>query len=605
MPRTKYRPEVDGFAFTNTWTWEPTDIATITGIVTGALGAVEAFLSPLIAIVEAPVFAAELAVPFIGPWLVEKTIEAENNAIIKGIVDAIAVGNYGLCGGMAFSSLDYWHKGWVVPRGNGKDDQPQDGTPLGTALREYIWNRLLQSVKDNIWTFLGWMAILHFDPSGGGILRDKTKEQLVTLRSMINSGTQVTVGLIGTTWNPLDNHQILIYGFEDHLDNTTTLFAYDNNFPGVETTITLDFSQSTLVAVESDFQADRGPLRGLFCTTYTPSTPPRADVLSNGLTITPAVTGAGKPVKVAMTATNIGFHDSPAFQLVVAGDIGAPIMDATPTSIPAGGSRSLSGELSFAGPGSHKIATVVTFPPFGGMTLTRFLPPQTSADNPVGSVVIVGARDIEPITDTVCEVVNVMGGKAWYRVNVSDMGTGLKFQWTVSGATMLTAATASQVQLQLPAQAGVNYTIGVTVTRPDGGTSSGSETFQTLTTFGAALSHMICEITHVLTQAPFQTNPGDPGPDQGNIVVDPEQVAALGVAVQGLSSAVTAAAASMVNGGQLVISVMPRTNVANIANVATPIATVANRPTIATPIATVANRPTIATPAAAETLTAR
>ena len=592
MPRTKYRPEVDGFAFTNNWTWEPTDVATITGIVTDALGAVEAFLSPLIAIVEAPVFAAELAVPFIGPWLVAKTIEAENNAIIKGIVDAIAVGDYGLCGGMAFSSLDYWHKGWVVPRGNGKGDQPQDGTPLGTELREYIWNRLLQSVKDYIWTFLGWMAILHFDPSGGGILRDKTEEQLVTLRSVIKSSTPVTVGLIGTTWNPLDNHQILIYGFEDHLDNTTTLFAYDNNLPGVETTITLDFSQSTLVAVESDFQAKRGPLRGLFCTTYTPSTPPRADVLSNGLTITPAVTGAGKPVKVAMTAANIGFHDSPAFQLIVAGDTGAPIMDATPTSIPAGGSRSLSGELSFTSPGSHKIATVVTFPPFGGMTLTRFLPPQTLADNPNGSVVIVGARDIEPVTDTDCEVVNVMGGKAWYSVNVSDMGTGLKFQWTASGATMLTAATASQVQLQLPSQAGVNFTIGVTVTRPDGGTSSGSETFQTLSTFGAALSHMICEITHVLTQTPFKTNPGDPGPDQGNIVVDPEQVAALGVAVQGLSSAVTAAAASMVNGGRLVISVMPRTNVANIANVTTP-------------IATVVNRPTIATPAALETLTAR
>ena len=136
MPRTQYRPEVDGFAFTNTWTWEPTDIATLTGIVTGALGAVEVALAPLIAVVEAPVFAAELAVPFIGPWLVYKTIQAENNAIINAIVGAIDVGTYGLCGGMAFSSLDYWHKGWVVPRGNGQNDQPQDGTPLGTALRE-------------------------------------------------------------------------------------------------------------------------------------------------------------------------------------------------------------------------------------------------------------------------------------------------------------------------------------------------------------------------------------------------------------------------------------------------------------------------------------
>lgn len=305
--RTKYRPEVDGFAFANNWTFEPTDIATITGIVTDALGAVEIALAPLIAVVEAPVFAAELAVPFIGPWLVEKTIEAENNAIINGIVGAITVGNYGLCGGMAFSSLDYWHKGWVVPRGNGKDDQPQDGTPLGTALREYIWARLLQSVKDNIWTFLEWMAILHFDVvAGGASLRDKTKAQLVTLRSIINGGTPVTVGLIGTTWNPMSNHQILIYGFEDNFDGTTTLFAYDNNFPSVETTIKLNFSGATLEADESDPNPDRGPLRGLFCTTYTPSTPPLADVVSKGLTISPTVTGAGKPVKVAMTASNIG-----------------------------------------------------------------------------------------------------------------------------------------------------------------------------------------------------------------------------------------------------------------------------------------------------------
>jgi hypothetical protein len=566
MPRTKYRPEVDGYAFTNTWTWEATDIATITGIVTDALGAVEVALAPLIAIAEAPVFAAELAVPFIGPWLVAKTIEAENKAIINGIVGAITVGTYGLCGGMAFSSLDYWHKSWVVPRGNGPKDQPQDGTPQGTALREYIWNRLLQSVKDNIWTFLEWMAILHFGGADGGAeLRDKTKAQLVTLRGVINGGTPVTVGLIGTTWNPLDNHQILIYGFEDNPDGSTTLFAYDNNFPGVETIIKLHFNGPTLLADESDASPDRGPLRGLFCTTYTPSTPPLADVLSHGLTVSPSVTGVGKPVKVAMTAANIGFHNSPSFQLVVAGDSGAPVMDPAAASIPAGGNRSLSGELSFNKLGNHKIATVVQFPPFGGMTLSRFLPAQTSAENPDGSVVIVGERQINPVTDTVCEVVNVMGGKAWYTVDISDMGTGLKFQWTVTGATLLSSATEQSVQVQLPAQAGVNYTLGVTVTRPDGGTASGSETFKTLTTLGAGLAHAICEIGHILTQQPFQVPAGDPGPDGMVTVVDPEEIAALATAAQGLTAAVNAAAAA---GGRLVISVPSSTNVGNIAGIA-------------------------------------
>ena len=589
MPRTKYRPEVDGFAFTNSWTWEPTDIATITGIVTDALGIVETALAPLIAVVEAPVFAAELAVPFIGPWLVYKTIQAENNAIINGIVGALTVGTYGLCGGMAFSSLDYWHKGWVVPRGNGPNDQPQDGTPLGTALREYIWTRLLDSVKANIGTFLGWMAILHFDPSGGSNLRDKTKAQLVTLRSIINSGTPVTVGLIGTTWNPLDNHQILIYGFQDNPNGTTTLFAYDNNFPGVETTITLDFSGTNLEAVESDASTARGPLRGLFCTTYTPSTPPLADVLSKGLTVSPAVTGAGKPVKVSMTASNVGFHNSPAFELVIAGDTGPPITEATPTSILLGGSRSLAGSLSFETLGSHQIATVATFPPFGGMTLTRFLPPQTSADSPDGSVVIVGAREIDAITDATCEIVNVVGNKAWYTVATTDMGTGLTFQWTVTGATILQGAATQQLQVQLPAQAGVNYTLNVTVTRPDGGTSSGSATFQTLTSFAAALAHEICEISHVLTQQPFTNPPGDPGPDQG-IIVNPEQIAALAAAAQTLSTAANAAVAAVRAGSQLVLTAPAAAvmrNVTGVNVVATPVATA---PVAAAGIATTAAR---------------
>ncbi len=564
MPRTKYRPEVDGFAFANNWTWEPTDIATITGIVTAALGAVEIALAPLIAIVEAPVFAAELLVPFVGPYLVYKTIQAENNAIIKGIVDDLTVGGYGLCGGMAFASLDYWHKGWIVPRGNGPTDQPQDGTPLGTALREYIWTRLLDSVKDNIATFLGWMAILHFDPSGGSNLRDKTKDQLVTLRSIINSGRPVTVGLIGTTWNPLDNHQILIYGFEDNPNGTTTLFAYDNNFPSVESTITLNFSGSNLEAAESDPGPSRGPLRGLFCTAYTPSTPPLADVLSKGLTVSPAMTGAGKPVKVSMTASNVGFHNSPAFEMVIAGDTGAPITDAAPTSIPVGGSRSLAGTLSFETVGTHKIATVATFPPFGGMTLTRFLPPQTAADSPDNSVTIVGAREIDAITDTTCEVVNVLGNKVWYSVGTTDMGsTSLAFLWTATGATILQGATTQQVQVQLPAQAGVNYTLNVTVTRSDGGTSSGSETFQTITAFAAALAHEICEISHVLTQPGFGGSPGDPGPD-GGIVINPEQITALAAAAQGLSTAANAAVAAVRAGSQLVLTAPPASIVTNV-----------------------------------------
>jgi hypothetical protein len=44
---------------------------------------------------------------------------------VDKIVGAIDANPYGLCGGMAFTSLDYFLKGWIVPRGNGPNDQPQ------------------------------------------------------------------------------------------------------------------------------------------------------------------------------------------------------------------------------------------------------------------------------------------------------------------------------------------------------------------------------------------------------------------------------------------------------------------------------------------------
>ena len=60
------------------------------------------------------------------------------------IIAAVRAPGYGMCGGMAFASLDYWLNNWVVPRGNNRHDQPQRTSPQGTALRDYLWNRLLQ-----------------------------------------------------------------------------------------------------------------------------------------------------------------------------------------------------------------------------------------------------------------------------------------------------------------------------------------------------------------------------------------------------------------------------------------------------------------------------
>jgi hypothetical protein len=129
VTRAHYRPETDGFAFINNWTFDATETAILTGLVTEAVDVIAVALSPLILAAEAPLLAAEGAVPFIGPWLVYKTIEAEIDGIVNGIVGASTANPYGLCGGMAFASLDYWRKSWVVPRGIGPNDQPQRTSP--------------------------------------------------------------------------------------------------------------------------------------------------------------------------------------------------------------------------------------------------------------------------------------------------------------------------------------------------------------------------------------------------------------------------------------------------------------------------------------------
>ncbi len=69
MTRAHYRPETDGFAFVNSWTFDATETAILTGLVTDAVDVIAVALSPLILVAEAPLLAIEGAVPFVGPWL--------------------------------------------------------------------------------------------------------------------------------------------------------------------------------------------------------------------------------------------------------------------------------------------------------------------------------------------------------------------------------------------------------------------------------------------------------------------------------------------------------------------------------------------------------
>lgn len=306
--KTTFRPSTDGFAFDNTWFFKPQEKDLIWSLYGGAvLGA------------TAGVFGIFPAIPL------DPVLMGTVTAAIKSLVDDQLKKDFGLCGGMAYAACDYYMANQVIPRGF-SDGQPDYDTPQGATLRGYIWQRLADSFTGGnvALTTLEWMAILLFVPkelSGGAPwLLGKTKDEWTKLKQHLDEGTPWPLGYIGTTQNPMDNHQVLAYGYEDNGNGTGRIYVYDSNCPDQESTIDLDFTGQTLSAQESCGSFDRGPLQGFFCSSYQPnSSPPAAVGTTQSANITSSSPGQGRGVTVSYTAANVGFGRSLPLQLYVRG----------------------------------------------------------------------------------------------------------------------------------------------------------------------------------------------------------------------------------------------------------------------------------------------
>jgi hypothetical protein len=256
MNKTSFRPQTNGFAFINSWTFQPAEERAMKqSLAVSAQAATERVGSGFGALVG-------MATP-----LLDRMIA---NAAPK---------NYGLCGGMAAASLDYFHAGKPTPRGKNINDLPDERTPEGAALRKYLTDRQLESMAQNFPKLLAWMVMLHvdipfYDGDGPAWLLARSKDEWTELKGRIDAGTPWPVMLIGSSASPFNNHQVLAYGYADPDDGTATMFVYDMNCPGKENRIVLDFRASLLQARETCPDARRGPLRGFFCNEYEPTVPP-------------------------------------------------------------------------------------------------------------------------------------------------------------------------------------------------------------------------------------------------------------------------------------------------------------------------------------------
>ncbi len=183
----------------------------------------------------------------------------------------------GLCGGMAYSALDYYFAGVPIPTHRPGDfGDPMASVPPDGRLHTMIFNRLIDSFKDN---FGKWSCIYPaLDAAigaalgivvGGGILgaigaaggfiygelnnvfecprggaAGMTRRELPILTgNFLDKGIPVPLGLIfdEDILHIGDSHQVVAYGYS--MSGTTmTIKIYDNRYPDAEHTLKVDAS---------------------------------------------------------------------------------------------------------------------------------------------------------------------------------------------------------------------------------------------------------------------------------------------------------------------------------------------------------------------------
>jgi hypothetical protein len=219
MPPPGFLPSRDGFAFTNAWPPAP---------------------------------AVEIPTPF-------GTIGVGNAAL-------------GLCGGMVFAALDYWHARIRPPA-----DRPEPGSPL----YRYVVRRLVESwrLPAGVAQYYQWMNLPDGDGQAGirrGTAGRTAADQWPRVKARLDRGIPVPLGLVTVAGpNPLrlgHNHQALAYGYTRSGDEVT-LRVYDPN-AGPDDGVGIRFGPSA-PGLEFAHNLDLArPVRGFFLVRYSPAAPP-------------------------------------------------------------------------------------------------------------------------------------------------------------------------------------------------------------------------------------------------------------------------------------------------------------------------------------------
>ncbi len=175
----------------------------------------------------------------------------------------------GLCGGMVFAALDYWHAGRPVPA-----QRPDQGEPLYA----FIVRRLLASwnLPQGIVKYYRWMRLP--DAGKGGVGWRTVTRTLPDIDAALAVGRPLPLGVVTVQSRRLRdlrrNHQVLVYARESSQDRAT-LRVYDPN-RGARDDIAISFDTDQ-AAAHTIFEHNLGldeQVRGFFPIAYATVRPP-------------------------------------------------------------------------------------------------------------------------------------------------------------------------------------------------------------------------------------------------------------------------------------------------------------------------------------------
>ena len=217
------------------------------------------------------------ALAFTNAWPSAPAIEVPTPFGKIGIGNAAA----GLCGGMVFAALDYWHAGVAPPA-----TRPAPGQPL----YRYIVRRLIDSwhLPMGVAEYYQWMTMPEgdtgFDVFGRHVVTERgvawqtISTQWPQIAADLDAGTPTPLGVVTVaSANPAElgaNHQVLAYRYSASVSEVTVQ-VYDPN-SGRNDGIYIKFDPRTPTE-PTTFTHNLnigGPVRGFFRTAYSPVTPP-------------------------------------------------------------------------------------------------------------------------------------------------------------------------------------------------------------------------------------------------------------------------------------------------------------------------------------------